>query len=164
MNGHKLVFLDTNGVLNFSKHRTEELRKGRSIACSNMRINDEALRLVGRLVKDSNAKVVITSSWRRHKDDGYFSNLKAQLKNKAGIEIFDLTPVMGRKVEKNTEITEWFNRNKEINIDSFVIIDDEYMEDYTDNMVLCDREFGFSNIALYNKALEILNGDKLKQA
>lgn len=157
MGGHRIIFLDTNGVLNFSKHRLEELRKGRSIACENMRLNSIALDLLGKLVRDTNSKVVITSSWRKHKHDGQFNNLKKQLKDRAGIDIFDTTPILGKHIDKGIEIQEWFKQNQHLDIEGFVVIDDEHIEGYSENTVLCDRDTGFTRNDLYNKAYDIVN-------
>lgn len=161
--GINVIFLDTNGVLNFTKHREIELRNRRKISFSEMRLSEEALKLVGKLSRETNSLIVVTSSWRRDRRCGSYANLKNQLKSKAGVDIFDTTPVLGKDIDKTAEIEEWFIQNSHLRVDNFVIIDDEDIKCHVDNLVRCDRDYGFTGREVYDKAYNILNRNTTKE-
>lgn len=152
----KIIFLDTNGVLNYTKHREQELKHRRTIEFSKMRLSSTAISLVGKLAEEYNALVVCTSSWRCKPMHREYLNLTKQLKDKANIEVFDKTPTLGNNTEKHEEIREWFNINKGLKINNYVIIDDEQMLGFENNHVKCNAEYGFTKVE-YNKAKNILS-------
>ena len=149
---HKIIFLDVDGVLNYEEQRQIELRSGRSIDFKNIRLCKRALRLIGKLCEETQAKVVIESSWRKHKTNGRYSNLRTQLRKIAGVEIFSETPI-SKEDDKEIEIEQWLKENS--NIENYVIIDDNYMEKHKDRLVQCSSEKGFTQ-ELYSQALDKL--------
>lgn len=151
-NEYNIIFLDTNGVLNYSEHRERELRKQRSINCRNMKLCDVALSNIQRLCVETNSKIVITSSWRRYKDNGYYNNLVRQLSRLDGVEIIGETPILGYDVDKWLEIESWLLENRYMKFKKYIIIDDKDVADNTEVMVKCDRDTGFTSQKLYYEA------------
>lgn len=134
----RILFLDIDGVLNgynkwtyllidiskFLHIPTNFMRKQLNI----FRIKETYVRRLAKIIKSTDAKVVMSSSWR----NGYWHTPyeekigdKKKLHDllvKYGIEIIDITPTLLWKRED--EINQWLNNTK-LNIESFVILDDE---------------------------------------
>lgn len=113
-----IIFLDFDGVLNSKKYIASKNESG---VC----FDPECLNLLKEIVLKTNAKIVLTSSWREHwdKDEklcdetGVFIN---EAFNSLGLKIFDKTPSLNLRREQ--EIKEWLNKNN--NVDNFVVLDD----------------------------------------
>lgn len=108
----KLLFLDIDGVLNYSD--------------SKYAIDDICLRNLSKIIKETNAKIILISSWK----SGWFKDNKSiqdddanyldkRLKD-VGIEIYDKSSrnASGRSIE----IIDWVMK---FNTNSFVILDDD---------------------------------------
>lgn len=153
---YNIIFLDTNGVLNYSLHRQRLLKSRKSVDYKSMELCKVALSNLARLCNETNSKVVITSSWRRNKEKGYFKNLVDQLTNIGSIDILGETPILDYDVEKGIEIDKWFSDNKHIEYNKYIVIDDKEIEGYISNEVICDRDLGFTTNELYKEAYEKL--------
>ena len=113
-----IIFLDFDGVLNSKKYIALKNEPG---VC----FDPECLNLLKEIVLKTNAKIVLTSSWREHwdKDEklcdetGVFIN---QAFKSLGFKIFDKTPSLNLRREQ--EIKEWLNQNQYV--DNFVVLDD----------------------------------------
>ena len=129
----KVIFLDVDGVLNsedlFVKHRKE----GKSNSADIMELDDIALTYLQRLVENTDAKIVLSSSWRiGGMETVYMKNLKRQLANK-GLEIFDCTTTKsydgyGNRLYRGDQIKIWieeYNSNHTNKVDKFAILDDD---------------------------------------
>lgn len=135
----KIIFLDIDGVLNGYNFWT---LFGWSIACKlNIKewyrkhvrkpfgIHEEKVRRLSKIVKKTNAKVVMSSSWRfgwwKTPYEKQFEDQKqlTDLLNKYNIEVIDIT---GRSPDgrRDKEIKAWI-KNHIDEIYSFVILDDE---------------------------------------
>ena len=140
----KVIFLDIDGVLSGKKHQISATENPPLIDVSRLEILRE-------IVDNSGAKVILSSSWKKFWIKGCDFDCVFQ---NAGIDIYDITPVLGRK---NEEISAWLNTHSEI--ESFVILDDaEYgWGDLLPNVIITnpDTEDGLEkkHVAL---ALEIL--------
>ncbi len=113
----KIIFLDIDGVLNSDIY--DRQRK-----YTDTNIDVSRLPLLKRLIDETGAKTVLSSSWRVHweKDEDKMSPVGRELADTllgGGIEIFDKTPVMSSRAE---EISSWLSLHPEA--DSFVILDD----------------------------------------
>ncbi len=125
----KVIFLDIDGVLNtsetFKKRHKEYLKTG----IWNIEIDDHRVEKLERIVEKTDAKIVLSSSWRYFGEmkDGKFvpKNEKAEKLIKKleqyGLHIYDITPVDQYGYRAN-EINEWL---KDKDVESFVILDDE---------------------------------------
>ena len=121
----RIIFLDIDGVLN-SIHTKERTLNGYIF------IEDEKILLLKDLIEKTNAKVVLSSTWRQGwddlnnnlntKDSIDFVLLRDKL-NEFGIELFDYTscPVTS---DRGSKIKEWLSKHLD-EVDSVLIFDDE---------------------------------------
>lgn len=149
-----IIFLDIDGVLN-----TEEFRDkadnyfDRPIAPENMRFLET-------LVKTTNSKIVLSSSWREYWDEGaiqpdvageYLNEIFAEY----GLSIYSKTPdFIGN--QRNKEIEAWINIHKN-EINNYVILDDVDYDFDRHFFVMTDDKDGL-NESTVQKAIAILTG------
>lgn len=138
---YNIIFLDVDGVLNNKVHliKTHDA----------MSLDPQSVDLIRALVTETEAKVVLSSSWR------FNQSHVAYLEEKLGFQLFDVTP-KNRMNTRGANIREWL----EIHCDSvkgYVIIDDDN-DDIRDidHFVKTSFETGFTK-AQYEKACEILS-------
>jgi hypothetical protein len=112
----KIIFLDVDGVLN-----TPKLLKKFGLDF----IDDVAVALVAWIVKETGAKIVLSSTWRV---DNKNKRMVEQALAYRNLEIHDSTPIIYRSgwesaggVERREEIQAWLNNNQ---VEKFAIIDD----------------------------------------
>lgn len=115
----RVVFLDIDGVLNsvlYDRNRTQE----------DGNIDVSRLPLLRRILQETGAQVVLSSSWRKHWDrepslcDGIGRELERTFQG-AGIPLFDKTPVAGSRAE---EISLWLKAHPQVT--QYVILDDAF--------------------------------------
>lgn len=88
------IFLDVDGVLNNKKHYSKQHKKyGGRFFCENMPFNPRSILNLRKIVRKTNAKVVISSSWRR--SEKAMTVLEARL-IEYGIKIYSSTPFINR--------------------------------------------------------------------
>lgn len=121
----KVIFLDVDGVLNdqtwlhlFMESEIDETRVAR----------------LAEIVKATDAKIVLSSSWRVLMDepdeigmriwDDFVDKLR-----KFGLEIYDRTPVIG--MDRPLEIKTWLDKHKG-QIDTFISLDDDFDKTHYD--------------------------------
>ena len=127
----KVIFLDVDGVLNSAQD-------GYSIRLR----TDSHLKLLQRIIKETGAKIVLSSSWRI----GFTPasrNLLARFKE-YGLELMDCTPELPGSC-RGDEIRQWLtDKVYNYDIENFVILDDEAnMAEFTDkNLVQTDTNIG----------------------
>ena len=114
----KIIFLDIDGVLN-----SRQYDSGRSMAEGNIDVS--RLLLLKQLVEQTGAKIVLTSSWRRHWDRAgeCTDEIGKELEDtfgRFGICLYDKTPELEK--DRSKEINEWLAMNRDFN--AFVVIDD----------------------------------------
>ena len=135
----KIIFLDIDGVLNSINDKFSQTLETQS-----------HLSLLGELVKKTNAKIVLSSSWRG------IPSLRKLVENKMkeiNAEIIGATRSLPGT--RGSEIKDWM---KDKDIESFVILDDDKdMDEMTKtNLVLTDSNKGLQKEDI-EKALKILN-------
>ena len=128
----KIIFLDIDGVLNtyqtFKDIKLEEELTGiRRVA-----IDLDKVLLLKEIVDKTGAKLVLSSDWRKHgkmkkgrlctKNQNLFDILSILFDN--GLNIYDITPRL-RKENRELEIRKWLDDNRDLNIESFIVLDDE---------------------------------------
>jgi len=151
----KIIFLDIDGVLK---------------TISDTKFNNRSIDNLNELVRKTNAKIVITSTW---KNENGFRYVEEILKDK-GVkgDIIDETPlfhiehpVYGTpKVPRGLEIQSWIEKNTKFNdnefvfVESYVILDDhsDMLLDQINYFVKIDPTKGFDGKCL-KEAIEILN-------
>lgn len=117
----KVVFLDLDGVLNsFSE------RKGKEIS---LVINKEKVEKLKRIVDETGATLVLSSSWRKYWNRRYHQQDSAgwiinQALAEFGLEVWDKIPVLPY-TSRNDEIRAWLVGKSYI--DALAILDDKDM-------------------------------------
>lgn len=118
----KVIFLDIDGVLNSKAYDAQRNLNEQTD------IDETRLPLVKKIVDQTGAKIVLSSTWREHwsvdpqlcDNDGDYINKTFAM---SGLKIYDKTPRLGITAERPDEIRAWLNSTTET-IESFVIIDD----------------------------------------
>lgn len=157
----KVIFLDIDGVLNsraYDRKRNWDEQTD---------IDETRLPLIKEIVDATNAKIVLSSTWRQHWDkeknlcdeDGLYIN---KTFDKFGLSIYDKTPDLGITALRREEISKWLKETEQ-KIDSFVIIDDYRYGwgDLSEHFVKTDPNFqlGIEKDHV-EKAIDILNKEK----
>ncbi len=159
----KIIFLDIDGVLN---SRAYDRRRDLN---SQTNIDESRLLLLKEIVDITDAKIVLSSTWRQHWDrnpdecdgDGRYINKTFA---KYGLHIYDKTPDLGIHALRRDEIIKWIDAVGE-NIESFVVIDDYRYGwgELSEHFVKTDPNFGLGlEIEQTQKAILILNGHDRK--
>lgn len=157
----KVIFLDIDGVLNSRAYDRKRNWNEQSD------IDETRLPLLKKIVDESGAKIILSSTWREHWDkklekcdgDGIYVN---ETFAKYGLEIFDKTPDLGIDFDRPDEIKAWLGSSKE-RIESFVIVDDfRYgWGSLSDHFVKTNPNFGLGLEEEHvRKAIEILCPNK----
>jgi len=153
----KVIFLDIDGVLN-----TIDTFKRRKDIYNNYgviipRIDFYRVKFLKEIIDKTDAKIVISSTWRKYDND--MKELK-HVFSLFDLDIYDVTciDISGKK---GIEINDWLNKNE---VDSFVIIDDETSDMiHLEKYVVKTRE-NFKATGLLEKhvdvAINILNNSK----
>lgn len=114
----KVIFLDVDGVLN-SKDWLESnrVRKENSV-------NPEKVKLLAEIVQNTNATVVLSSTWRYIPEHPMFVHL-TDILGQNGIKIHSFTPKLDGNRPK--EIKAWIEKQQEEV--QFISIEDDFSED-----------------------------------
>jgi hypothetical protein len=146
----KIIFLDIDGVLNsqnfFKTHKPNNDWKETDD------IDRRAIAILNNILEKTNAKIVISSSWRIGRT---LENLKLMAKI-VGIhpeKIFSKTPVLNDK-DRGFEIEAWLEQNK---TEKFVILDDDSdMGNLMHHLVKTKSETGLTK-ELAEKVINLLS-------
>ena len=128
----KIIFLDVDGVLNSSDWN----RKNKDKIKNGFLIDETKVALLGELIENATAKIVLHSGWRFWFDNN-FKPIKKESKHfykllkKENISFFDFTPDFSTEeirrtkkfsLVKSEEILFWIKEHK--NISGWIVIDD----------------------------------------
>lgn len=125
----KVIFLDIDGVLNSVKSKS---RYDGYIGIDNSKV-----KLLKEIIKETNAKIVLTSTWKKHweKDSNLICHHDAKYLNnklrKQGLFILDKT--IDNDSNRGEGIHNWI---KEYNVSNWVVLDDEIFKDYEEYGIL----------------------------
>lgn len=133
----KIIFLDVDGVLNGYGLGTEiairicELDKSGTLRKFYRKhydifgVHESKVKRLHRIVKSTEAKIVLSSTWRHDWPECYCDGTKLlkKLLHKYNIEVIDKTPDLSSG-QRGEEILYWLSKHED-DIESFVIIDDE---------------------------------------
>ncbi len=145
----KVIFLDVDGVLNHSGLMMQRSELLTSDELYKSMICPSCVALLQLLIKETDAKVVLSSTWRR------FHELEKN-QEYIGVELLDKTIYMSGE-PRGKEIKEWLDNNKQVT--HYVVIDDDMdIEPYVSNHVVTSGRTGGFNFEAFQKAKEILNG------
>lgn len=134
----KYLFLDVDGVLSLYRNK------------SMFGLSKPCLKQLERIIKETNAKIVLSSTWRLFPET--LSFLKKNLKYRE-LYVYDVTPVSGKR---GAEIEEWLDTHSDI--DSYVILDDDsdMLDSQLSHFIKTNMKEGLTP-ELADKAIEILN-------
>ena len=144
----KAIFLDVDGVLNTPK----TIRKfGFDF------IDDILVALVARIIRETNAVVVLSSTWRIQEKD---RNVVIQALDQHNLKIHDCTPVIERPFEqgwvrRHEEIQAWIDQNP---VTKFAIIDDFEDAEIQGSFFKTDENFGIT-VGIAEKIIQHLNAE-----
>ena len=146
----KIIFLDVDGVLNSAKFAQKMFKEeGVRIYAEDI-LDGHALSLLADIVKNTGAKIVVSSSWRRIPES--IQNLKDWLA-KYGMEVYDSTPSTG--MYRGDDITAWFNRHPGEH--QYAILDDDSdMTVHKSHLVQTEFYTGLTR-ELADRCIELLN-------
>lgn len=158
-NKKKLIFLDVDGVLNSDSYWQKTISK--DLEWSDRRIDPKLVRNLSRIVQQTGAEIVVSSTWRRFKED--MDSLKRYLSAK-DLHILDTTPILpgyrfadGRKKQRGDEITKWFEDHPDYKDADYIILDDDDdMTIHMDHLIQTSYIYGLSNSKTL-KAIKALN-------
>ncbi len=153
----KIIFLDFDGVLNSVKY--ERQLKEKALESS---IDETRLDLLNELVNKTGAKIVLTTSWKRHwerneKDCDQTGLYINSVFKRHGLEIYDKTQDLGDILRRREEVSLWLKENK---VSKYVIIDDYGFgwEEHTPYLVKTSMQIGYGLERRHiDSAIEILN-------
>jgi len=143
----KIVFLDIDGVLNSRQ----------SLPLDAGSMHPPLISKLNRLLQETGANVVISSSWRMHTPLNELANYLV----KSGFEyperIIGATRYLDGRRSRGYEITLWLRQVKGC-VDSFVVLDDVAagLDEVNGNVVVTDNRIGLSDKNVEN-AIKILN-------
>jgi hypothetical protein len=158
----KVVFLDVDGVLNSEDDLMVFREKNNIHHCILYdEVEERPLQLLKQLIERTDAKIVLSSSWRTAwvTDSGWYY-LKEKLETalqSVSLVIYDRTPKLYNK-ERGDEIRLWLAHHPEV--DTFVILDDDsdMCEFIETNLVQTTYKHGLLQEHI-DKAIEILNSN-----
>lgn len=149
----KVIFLDFDGVLNSAKYL---------LGCGDcgIAIDSTRMALLRRIVNATNAKIVLSTSWREHwsKNSGECDSIGVLINDifdEHGLQVFDKTPELHTRRE--IEIESWLSKHPEV--ENFVVLDDMLLSaDYLKgHFVKTSNYFDGLNETDVQEAIEILN-------
>lgn len=143
----KIIFLDFDGVITLPPY---------------WNINVDKLKNLKKIVDATNAKIVISSSWRgldlASTKESIFKNIKRCARNKMinwfEDNIYDITPVAGFRGE---EIQKWIDSH---DIENYVILDDDsdMLDSQWQHFVQTNYEFGITEQQI-GLSIKVLNNE-----
>lgn len=143
----KIIFLDVDGVLNSEQD-----------GFSTDLETDKHLKLLEQLVKETNADIVLSSSWRMGFGRSFsLSNTLISRLKEHGLSILDVTPER-EDGNRGLEIKEWLDKNP---VKDILVLDDEEFDIgniFLNNFVKTNNEIGLQEEDV-KKGIKILNND-----
>ncbi len=165
----KIIFLDIDGVLNHERfYKERHIKKNKTFDNLPHRfsqIDPECVQNLNSLCKDTQAKIVISSTWR---SDGIEQCRNALEFHKFKGEILDITPnLRSDNCLRGNEILTWVKDNEALvgpyyQFTEYVILDDDSDMLYwqRNNFLLIDRFVGLTMGNVF-QAKKILNNGKI---
>lgn len=156
----KIIFLDFDGVISTPMWDAEGLKCSFSSSADG-KVNDfQAICWLNQLCKRTNAKIVLSTSWKDYKSIDFLRELLYNSGLKRHIEIIGKTPQIRTEdcsKDRTIEIETYLKEHEKDNIESLVILDDDKIyEPLEKYWVKCITEYGFKEPE-FRKALKILN-------
>lgn len=163
----KIIFLDVDGVLNTERYRRIQAKNHAGVMLDEFNLNFDPVATANlkQLIQETEAELVITSTWRIGKLDTKYCFLWNHLERNLSLialkhKVLDVTPLLysvHTPYHRWHEIQHWLEANQHLSITQFVIIDDAWdMGIYNDHhFARCWSYTGLTH-RVKQKALEIL--------
>lgn len=155
----KFIFLDIDGVLNTANYQTWRQLWGKDISDLHGHLfAPSPVRNLRRLIKWTNAKIVLSSSWRM---DGLETMRQMWNERNMPGEIYDITPYVNARENpigtRGVEIRKWLEVYGGENY-KFVIIDDieDFLDEQQTNVIMTNYRRGLTLLKTM-RAIIILN-------
>lgn len=118
-----IIFLDFDGVLDTATYDFMLISNGMSSCDGNGRpiFDPKCILNLERIIKATEAKIVVTSSWREI--DSLIELRNMWIERKMPGEIMDVTPIIGGDRQRGDEIDQWLVSNGQRDA-KYIIIDD----------------------------------------
>lgn len=117
----RIIFLDIDGVLNSQAYHYK-IGGYRGSSRSAEFLDPDAIERLNKIVESTEAKVVLSSSWRY----GYINDIPGLRdmfeRNRIKVDVIDITPIIAGP--RGAEIQSWLDEHKDVDIESFIIFDD----------------------------------------
>lgn len=127
----KVIFLDIDGVLNSAQFRIKIKDKRLTMPEIEREIDRKPLLILKRIIDETGARVVVTSSMRK---EPTFKDFKEYVSHE-GIRIHDVTLDFGDAgMHRGEEIREWIQKHEE-ELEEYVILDDDTFEDFGEELM-----------------------------
>ena len=145
----KVIFLDIDGVMNHETSKED--------------MDTDCLYQLKRIVEQTDAYIVLTSSWRMYFLRGDENPIKLYFENRLklfGLELYDIAPHIGT-ARRAAEIKQWLKDHKQFK--SYVILDDNMFPGFqkmSDHLCMTDWSNGGLTAEHAAKAIQILNHHK----
>jgi len=148
----KIIFLDFDGVLNFNPVDPEVIKKASSEDLSGY--NKELVKNLVTVLDETEAKIVISSSWRLYKDHPMYPDWRKtflELVNRGNDIIVGETKDMYEwahfsdlRRHRGKEIWTWLQDHPSMNIEKWLVLDDEVydMDPIMDHVIHIDERRG----------------------
>ena len=150
----KVVFLDIDGVLNSEKYV-------RSCDEYGVIIDPSRMVLLKRIIDATDAKIVLSTSWREHwdTDKTKCNNIGNEINDifaQYNLHVFDKTKKLN--LSREYEIKDWLEQHTEV--ETFVVLDDRFLSaEFLDgHFVKTSNYFDGLDETDVRKAIDILNG------
>lgn len=165
----KILFLDIDGVLNsirsviaFANPERGSLsfsldpRFDVQFTQEYFKLDPIAVLLTKRVIEETGAKIVISSTWRIGSCVEHFHKMFACYGWDTTDIIIDMTPRCGKI--RGHEIAAWLENNNHLDITNYVIVDDnsDFLPEQKPHLVQTNMNIGFSHIT-YEQCIKILN-------
>jgi len=169
----KIIFLDIDGVLNSQQWYKDNHHKYK-LTDKQYHFDIEAVKRLNSIITITDAKIVISSTWRRGKSIEWFNNYFKQIKLNGTVigltkHLFCHEFNTPRGVEIQMYYHDHYNHPSYFEdfpsrLQSYVILDDDadMLYEQRDNFIQTDNRFGLQDIHI-NQAISILNTE-LKQS
>jgi hypothetical protein len=151
----KVVMLDVDGVLNNVHDMRENLESGRALDHKNW--NAESCAALAEIVRKTDAKIVISSTWRKHVSLGqHLAEWWNEEFSAAKIPSVCIGITGGsRNGFRGREVNDWLINHPEIT--NYLVLDDD-SDFYSNQPRICvDSELGLRDIHV-ETAVQLLNG------
>lgn len=158
----KIIFLDFDGVLNSQRYmESDAYGTGKGLAFGHSQIDPKAVELLNKMIDVTDARVVISSSWRHIWSRDEIGRMLKQRGFRHPSSIIDITPSL--MSQRGDEIAQWLGQADEgrriggEKIDGYVILDDstDMHPDQMEHFVQTNPDTGLTSQDV-NRAISIL--------